>query len=152
MTFIYTYIFFWKSLKKLKKLELSLQNFRYDVLHPFYSGIRTKKIPLKYGFCKKSHQKNATLTSWTLFLLKKGTCIMVFVRSHFGKMQLWQVEHFFHKIHTLEKSIVYILCMTKIFLIFRIQQKHIVRLKILLHQYRLLLEVFYHKNMFGKWR
>jgi hypothetical protein len=38
MAFIYTYFFFWKSLKKLKKLELSPQNFRYDVLHLLYSG------------------------------------------------------------------------------------------------------------------
>ena len=30
---------FWKSLKKLEKLELSPQNFRYDVLHLLYSDI-----------------------------------------------------------------------------------------------------------------
>ena len=30
-------IFFFYFLKKLKKVELSPQNFRYDVLHPFYS-------------------------------------------------------------------------------------------------------------------
>ena len=36
---LYLYIyFFWKSLKNLKKLELSPQNFRYDVLHLLYSG------------------------------------------------------------------------------------------------------------------
>ena len=34
---LYIYIFFfWKSLKKLKKLELSPQNFCYDVLHLLY--------------------------------------------------------------------------------------------------------------------
>ena len=33
---MYIYIFFWKSLKKLKKLELSPQNFHYDVLHLLY--------------------------------------------------------------------------------------------------------------------
>ena len=37
MAFI-IFFFFWKSLKKLKKLELSPQNFRYDVLHLLYSG------------------------------------------------------------------------------------------------------------------
>ena len=30
--------FFLKKLKKLKKLELSPQNFRYDVLYPLYSA------------------------------------------------------------------------------------------------------------------
>ena len=29
---------------------------------------------LKYGFCKKSLRKNATLNSWTLFSSQKGTC------------------------------------------------------------------------------
>ena len=37
MTFINFFFFFWKSLKKLKKLELSPRNFRYDVLHLLYS-------------------------------------------------------------------------------------------------------------------
>ena len=32
------FYFVWKSLKKLKKLELSPQNFRYGVLHLLYSG------------------------------------------------------------------------------------------------------------------
>ena len=32
------FFFFWKSLKTLKKQELSPQNFRYDVLHLLYSG------------------------------------------------------------------------------------------------------------------
>ena len=31
-------IFFLKKFEKLKKLELSPQNFRYDVLHLLYSG------------------------------------------------------------------------------------------------------------------
>ena len=36
---LYIYIFFfWKSLKKLKKLELSPQKFLYDVLHLLYSA------------------------------------------------------------------------------------------------------------------
>ena len=34
---LYIYIFFWKSLKKLKKLELSPLNSRYGVLHLLYS-------------------------------------------------------------------------------------------------------------------
>ena len=37
MAFIYIFFFFWKSLKKLKKLELSPLNSRYGVLHLLYS-------------------------------------------------------------------------------------------------------------------
>ena len=36
------YICFWKSLKKLKKLELSPINSRYGVLHMLYSGLNKK--------------------------------------------------------------------------------------------------------------
>ena len=32
------------------------------------------QVKLKYGFCKKSLRKNATLNSWTLFSSQKGTC------------------------------------------------------------------------------
>ena len=35
---------------------------------------------LKYGFCKKSFRKNATLTSWTLFSSQKGTCSTIQVQ------------------------------------------------------------------------
>ena len=38
MAFIIFFFFFFKKLKKVKKLELSPQNFRYDVLYPLYSG------------------------------------------------------------------------------------------------------------------
>ena len=33
-------------------------------------------LQLKYGFCKKSHRKNATLRSWTPLSSQKGTCIL----------------------------------------------------------------------------
>ena len=35
---LWFFFIIWKSLKNLKKLELSPQNFRYDVLHLLYSG------------------------------------------------------------------------------------------------------------------
>ena len=38
MAFIIFFLFVWKSLKKLKKLELSPQKFRYGVLHLLYSA------------------------------------------------------------------------------------------------------------------
>ena len=43
MAFIYFFFLFEKVEKNLKKLELSPQNFRYDVLYPLYSGL-TKKL------------------------------------------------------------------------------------------------------------
>ena len=45
------YIYFFFTLKNLKKLEISPQNFRYDVLHLLYSG--TKKVNWKKGENKK---------------------------------------------------------------------------------------------------
>ena len=38
LCFCFSFYFVWKSLKKLKKLELSPQNFRYGVLHLLYSA------------------------------------------------------------------------------------------------------------------
>ena len=35
--------------------------------------IPNSQYSLKYGFCKKSLRKNATLNSWTLFSSQKGT-------------------------------------------------------------------------------
>ena len=83
MTFIY--IFFWKSLKKLKKLELSPQNFRYDVLHLLYSALNlinvnyliTKRCLRKQEFFLRVTSRflkmvrgrlQTTLTSFWLFL------------------------------------------------------------------------------------
>ena len=73
---------------------------------------------LKYGFCKKSLRKNATLTSWTLFSSQKGTCstiqgqlqtvaVLVLYRYLFVKKNVFNLPelHFsevtFYKIHTL---------------------------------------------------
>ena len=44
MTFLFLFFSFWKSLKKLKKLELSPQNFRYGVLHLLHSVYCTLAI------------------------------------------------------------------------------------------------------------
>ena len=41
---LFIYLFFWKSLKNLKKLELSPQNFRYGVFHLLYSGFISNSI------------------------------------------------------------------------------------------------------------
>ena len=41
---LYISFFFWKSLKKLKKLELSPLNSRYGVLHLIYSGLNHKML------------------------------------------------------------------------------------------------------------
>ena len=38
-------------------------------------------LQLKYGFCKKSLWKDATLTSWTLFSSQKGTCSTYKIRN-----------------------------------------------------------------------
>ena len=45
LLYIYIFFFFWKSLEKLKKLELSPQKFRYDVLHLLYSADYLKRSP-----------------------------------------------------------------------------------------------------------
>ena len=37
-------------------------------------SFQTGDTKLKYGFCKKSLRKNATLNSWTLSSSQKGTC------------------------------------------------------------------------------
>ena len=60
---------------------------------------------LKYGFCKKSLRKNASLTSWTLFSSQKGTCSIIQVPFCEEKsVQLVRVAFFVvtsYKIHTL---------------------------------------------------
>ena len=44
---------------------------------------------LKYGFCKKSLRKNATLKSWTLFSSQKGTC-NTYIGTYFRTLSLKQ--------------------------------------------------------------
>ena len=68
MAFIFFFFFFWKSLKKLKKLELSPQNFRYDVLHLLYSGannIFLSVVQLKGKHSRNPHCRNEVVdTFW----------------------------------------------------------------------------------------
>ena len=55
---------------------------------------------LKYGFCKKSLDKNATLTSWTLFSSQKGTCIVLQEQVPFCEEKVFDLSESY-KIHSL---------------------------------------------------
>ena len=79
MAFITFFVFVWKSLKKLKKLDLSPQNFRYDVLYPLYSGTDTTKIghiyrewnsykPLQYNQKMIKIKKKSERLDWVSIL------------------------------------------------------------------------------------
>ena len=70
------------------------------------AGSTLIKISAKYGFCNKSLQKEivSVLSSKLMLYNIKKDCYKIkpslysnmdFVRSHFGKMNLWPVEHFF---------------------------------------------------------
>ena len=65
---------------------------------------------LKYWFCKKSLQKNATLTSWTLFSSQKGTCtlsvkiLIRYVPEEFQRTTRLSIPQVAKKLPSLEKQ------------------------------------------------
>ena len=84
MAFIYISLFFEKVEKKLKKLELSPQYFRYDVLHLFATlkrkwfetrkpiiSIKSQNIK-RMGKCRASRFTASTKPSKTAFTTFKG--------------------------------------------------------------------------------